>query len=197
VSVTNDVCFCGDSITAGNHVGAGEDFPTLVSTLVGGITLHNLGDPSSVINDAQGTSADAFYDAGNQANVLCVMWGINDLAGGSSAATTVAALKAWCEDRIATGWTVAVLTILPCNTFGNANTLRNAANVLVRADSSFYDLLIDVGATSTTMGADAAVENASLYSDGVHPTYAGNQLLAATIAQALVPSLVSTAWRSV
>jgi lysophospholipase L1-like esterase len=188
--------FAGDSITAGNHVGAGEDYPTLVGGMLGGVIVNNLAVPSSTIGSGtQGSDADALYNGSKPVNVCCVMWGINDLAGGASPATAKASLKTWCLARKAAGFVVAVLTILPCNTFGNANALRNEFNALVRADRSFYDLLIDVGITSTTMGADAAVGNVSLYSDGVHPTYAGNQLLAATSAQALVPRFSGVSWR--
>jgi lysophospholipase L1-like esterase len=189
--------FCGDSITAGNHVGAGEDFPTLVAAGIGSVTASNLGVPSSTIGSGtQGADADALYNGAKPVNVCCVMWGINDLAGGTSAATAKANLKTWCLARQAGGLFVAVMTLPPCNTFANANTLRNSMNDLLRADA-FYDLLIDLGDTGTTMGADAAVENASLYSDGVHPTYAGNQLLAATIAGALIPTFVSVPWRAI
>lgn len=194
---TNVVAWCGDSITAGNHVGAGEDYPSLVVAALPAIAAndHNVAEPSSVINDSQGTTADGYYDGTKQVNLCCVMWGINDLAGGATAAAMVASLKAWCLNRRSTGWTVAVLTLLPCNSFTNANSLREAANALIRADASFYDLLIDLGDTGTTMGNVSALSDASKYSDGVHPTYAGNQLLEPAITAALTPWLTEISGR--
>lgn len=194
---TNVVVWCGDSITAGNHVGAGEDYPSLVAASLTAIAANaqNIGVPSSVINDAQGTTADGYYDGTKQANLCCVMWGINDLAGGATAAAMVASLKAWCLNRRTAGWTVVVMTLLPYNTFTNANSLREAANVLIRADASFYDVLIDLGDTSTTMGNVSALSDTGKYSDGVHPTYAGNQLLEPAITSALTLQLTEITGR--
>ncbi len=198
---TNVVVWCGDSITAGNHVGAGEDYPSLVAVALPGIAANdqNVAVPSSVINDTQGTTADGYFDGTKSANICCVMWGINDLSGGATAAQMVASLKAWCQNRLRHGWTVVVLTLLPCNSFTNANSLREAANVLIRADSSFYSALIDLGDTSTVMGNVSALSDTAKYSDGVHPTAAGNVLLEPTITAALTTLLANStlAYRSV
>ena len=196
---TNVVVWCGDSITKGNHVGAGEDFPSLVAASITAIAANdqNIAVPSSTINSGQGTAADGYYDGTKQANVCCVMWGINDLAGGATAATTKASLKTFCQARQSAGFSVLLMTLLPCNTFTDANSLREAANVLIRADSSFYSVLVDLGDTGTTMGNVSALSDTAKYSDGVHPTYAGNQLLEPAITAGLTTLLSDGRFSSV
>lgn len=200
MSKSNIFVGCGNSIMAGNHVNPGEVYLDLVtvSLPVLAANYHNVAVPSSVINNTQGLAADAFINFNKQTNILCVMWGINNLAGGDSAATTTAALKSWCQLRKAAGWTVVVLTLLPCNSFGSANSLREATNVLIKADTSFYDALIDTGDTGTLMGNVSALTGTTYYSDGVHPTALGNTLLEPLITSGLTTLLVnsSVGWKS-
>jgi len=179
---TGNIVWVGDSITAGNHVGAGEDFPTLVTTQLtaNGFTVakHNIGIPSDFLaGTTQGATADGLFDSGKDRNVCVIMLGINDLASGTSGASHEATLQTFCLARRSAGFKIVVCTILPIN---DAATLARTktSNSLVRGDASFYDRLVDVGAGSgTTMGADAAPLDGSLYSDTVHPTLLGNQLL--------------------
>lgn len=185
---THVVVWCGDSITAGNHLPAGQDYPTLVAGALSLSALHNLGGPSSEVNETQGSAADLLYDASKDINICSAFWGPNDIADVGVTAF-VSNLKTFCANRKATGFYTVAMTVLPFNTYPNANSLRDSANATLRADTSFCDLLIDLGATSTTMGADAACANTSLYLDGIHPTFFGNQLLTKTIAAALLTPL--------
>ena len=79
------------------------------------------------------------------------------------------------------------LTVLP-NGGGTINPLRAVCNPLIAADLGiWYDALADIGNTATTMGADAAPSNPTLYNSGdlVHPTNFGNGLLEPTVTSAI------------
>lgn len=121
------------------------------------------------------------------AKILTVLIGHNDMASGDSAATFFANLKSYCLARKAEGWVVVVATVLP-STVSGFNVKRNAANVLIRADPSFYDALCDFD-TNPTIGADAAASNVTYYSDGTHPTQAGQNLLAPIMQATINPLL--------
>lgn len=124
---------------------------------------------------SRAATVDAAYDAGKTNNVLFVLIGANNLASGDPAAF-VASLKTYCQARQAVGWKVVLATVLP-QTISGFNTNRNTANALIVADPTFYDGLarFDLDAT---MGCDACASNLTYYSDGKHPTAAGQALLA-------------------
>lgn len=130
---------------------------------------------------------DSYYDPKRSKNVLSIFIGANDLSGVTSVASFFADLKAYCLARKAVGWKIILGTLLP-NTNSGFNTKRNAANVLINADPSFYDVLADF-ASDATMGTDAAASDTGLYVDGVHPTAAGHVILGA-IEEAAILSLL-------
>lgn len=76
---------------------------------------------------------------------------------------------------------VAICTLLP-NTRPGYNALRVSVNSRLRTGlvAGDFDFLIDFD--TTTMGAAGAEANTALYGDGVHPTAAGNDVLAAKYA---------------
>lgn len=114
--------------------------------------------------------------------VLWVLCGRNDLQA-VSAETFFASLKSYCQDRQAEGWLVVLATLLP-STFSGFNTKRNTVNSSIVADATFYDVLCRFDQVAN-MGADSDASNATYYSDGTHPTAAGNNLLA-PVAQAAI-----------
>jgi lysophospholipase L1-like esterase len=174
------VVFAGDSITAGNHVSAGEDFPTLVGTALPAITVHNIGVPSSTCDsDGQGATADGLYVAG-AINICCVLFGAND-GTSKTAATFNSDLATWVAARETTGFVVIVLTMLPCGSYSSA-AFRAAVNANTR---SSYARVADIGALAATMGAEAATSDTQLYSDAVHPTAYGNTLIEPTVTAAV------------
>jgi hypothetical protein len=180
---TYNIVWPGNSIQAGNHVGGPpNDYPSMViAALPAGATgtSHNIAVPSSSIDNAgQGATADGLYDGTKQVNICVVEFGVNDIAGGESAATFVANLKTFCLARRAKGFKVVVCTII---SWGSINATRDAANALIRADPSFYDGLADIGNNATTMGADNAYLDTSIYQADNHPTILGNQNLEAVI----------------
>jgi lysophospholipase L1-like esterase len=94
-------------------------------------------------------------------------------------------LKAYCLAQRAAGWNkIAVLTILPQTTSG-FNAFRDAANALIVADTSFYDAIVRLDQDSV-LGCDACAANTTYYNtDGIHPTTAGENLLAADVVPVL------------
>lgn len=107
--------------------------------------------------------------------ILSVMIGRNDLLSlGTS--TYLTNLASYCDDRRAAGWTVVVCTILP-STESGFNTARNTVNTTLRTwVGTHCDALVDFD-TDPTIGADEAAEDTDYYSDGTHPTAAGQVLL--------------------
>lgn len=185
------VAFEGDSIISGN--GTTTSYATQAGTTLGQPPLFadlwavasstiTGGAPSLA---ARAAAVDAAYSTAlYRKNVLVVACGHNDRASG--AATAFAAYKAYCQARRAVGYKVIAVTLLP-STVGGFNTpYRDTFNASVRGDTSFYDALCDLGADAT-MGPDAAASDTLLYGDGVHPTQAGHDALAAPFLASLTP----------
>lgn len=171
--------FEGDSITFGLGIPTPDKFSTLVLDQVppvaSGIVTAVSGSTLTDLN-TRATSDDALINP-SLINILTVLIGANDLSTSITAATFVADLKTYCLARIAAGWKVVVMTILPKANDVTFNAKRNSANTLIRADTSFYDALVDLAANGT-IGPDAAATDTSLYFDGVHPTVLGNSIIA-------------------
>ena len=115
--------------------------------------------------------------------VLSVLCGANDFDDGLTTSQFLAAYASYLDDRRAAGFPVAVGTILP-RTAPGFNTWRNTCNTEIRLWATggstvpgiHADAIIDFAAEAT-MGPDAAASNATYYSDGTHPTNAGQVLL--------------------
>lgn len=112
--------------------------------------------------------------------------GINNFVFGDSAATAVSRLEAYCDARRAAGWKVVVCTLTPDTQDAGGNTFRNAVNALIYAWSpgAHADAIADFAA-DPTMGPDAAANDTTLYSDGIHPTLYGHSILANVAAKAI------------
>jgi lysophospholipase L1-like esterase len=109
--------------------------------------------------------------------ILTVLIGRNDLAA-LGVTAWLAALSSYLDARRAAGWIVVLGTVLPATASG-FNALRNTANTTLRTWTGVHcDALIDFAANAT-MGPDAAASNATLYSDGTHPTSTGQANLEA------------------
>lgn len=125
--------------------------------------------------------------------VLSLLIGANH--GNETPAEFVAALKEYCLFQIAAGWIIDLTTLTPCAT-GGYNTWRNTVNSLIIADTSFYHTLCRFDLVNH-MGADGDEANTTYYSDGKHPTVAGQTLLAAakkTSLEAALAISTSTPW---
>lgn len=181
------VVWVGDSITAGNHVSSGEEFPALVVAQIPSLDSHNISVPSSTCDSAsQGAAADALYDGTKDVNLCVILFGANDGVT-KSAATFESDLASFVAARRSTGFLDVILTMLPCGSYDSV-AFRAAINANAL---STYPRVVDIGSTATTMGAEAAKNDGSLYSDTVHPTAAGNVLLEPAITAAIRSLLVS------
>lgn len=171
------VCFEGDSITAGTSLR--QQYPYLALNGLNPVRNgRNFAVAGSTLSDLNSRAAgvDALYDPSRRRNILFVLEGKNDLLG-LGAATWESTFQAYCQARRAAGWKVIVATLLPSTDVG-FNAARNPANTWLRANwGDFADALCDFAA-DPTMGPEAAAGNDSLYSDGTHPTAAGEALLA-------------------
>jgi hypothetical protein len=115
-----------------------------------------------------------------------ILFGANDGVT-KSAATFESDLASFVAARRSTGFLDVILTMLPCGSYDSV-AFRAAINANAL---STYPRVIDIGSTSTAMGAEAAKNNGSLYSDTVHPTAAGNVLLEPAITAAIRSLLMS------
>jgi lysophospholipase L1-like esterase len=190
----NIVC-TGDSITLGNHVAAGDGYVDLLGDALPSATVVNLGAGGASLSGGAGTAADAEYDAGSDFNICTVLFGANDMTtsgANQTGAQFEASLKSWCQDRQAAGFLVVVLTTLAHNTDGGVQIpRRNVANGLTRSDPSFYDGLADI-ALDPIMGTDTSQNNTTYFSDGVHPTLAGNVIIADILGDVISALVVAT-----
>lgn len=167
----------GDSITAGIGVSMGG-YPGYLATntlkvynlAVGGSTVDDLVLRESGVNAYNGTANETFT----------VLIGRNDItAPGYNRTTFLNTLSAYLDRVRATGKYVVLGTILPSNVNVGYNAERNTVNTTLRTWVGVHcDAIVDFGDTGTAMGADAAPSNLTLYSDGTHPTDAGQALLA-------------------
>jgi lysophospholipase L1-like esterase len=94
-----------------------------------------------------------FREAACGKNILCVWEGTNDVYFGASATAAYNNLVAYCQAAQATGWKVAVGTLLPRQDAGvpaGFETDRLAVNVNIRTNyATFADALMDIGADAS------------------------------------------------
>lgn len=148
------------------------------------VTVMGFGGATLASMSARATKTDAILpsaaDRVGRKFILTVLIGANDLAAGyaNNAAGYTTALAAYCAARRAAGWTVVICTILPTTQASNYNTTRNTVNTNIRASwvGLYVDAICDFAADAT-MGPDAAASNVTYYSDGIHPTDAGQVIL--------------------
>lgn len=135
-----------------------------------GGTLTNLISNAAVVDGVLPASL------GSNDYILSVLIGTNDLTASSDVPAFLADLAAYCDARRAAGWKVALGTLLPADR-SNFNTRRNTANTTIRTWAGVHaDVIIDFAA-NTTIGEDGDELNTTYYSDGVHPTLAGQEIM--------------------
>lgn len=183
----------GDSLTVGQGVAAGSDYPTQLNTLLGaGYSFSNTavgGQTAAEANSDAETQVDALYDTNAKIN-LCWAWmGTNDMQYGVNPNIAYRRYRDYCLRRKYKGFKVMAFTVLPRSDGGGLagfETKRQAFNTLVRNNyTQFAERLVDVAA-NTTIG-DSGDENNTTYyqSDKVHLTAAG---------QTIIRDLANTEW---
>ena len=179
-SIPVNIVWEGDSITAGylannnsfaNQYTGVANFSVINSTITGAAP--------SLTNRA--ASVDAKIVPG-LVNVLVVMTG-NDMLL-DTAALQLSRFATYLDDRGAAGWNKRiVLSTLPRTTVG-FNAKRATANAGLPAFVGVHcETFIDLDTTS--IGADADASNVAKYSDGIHPTIAGQDVIFAVVAPVL------------
>lgn len=183
-AIENVVVFEGDSIFEGNAYTPLSPVPERVmadmpantfvaNTAKSGSSINSSGTPGSYTTSlyARRLTIDnaLLYPASN--HVLCVGAGTNDM-NSNTAATFLANLKAYCQERRNAGWKVVVGTCLPCTySAGGFNAKRATANAEINNVANigvYWDAVADQGGDAT-YAVDGAELNASYYPDTVHP----------------------------
>lgn len=172
-SVNNDVVIQeGDSNTASGSIGYatkwGSENPTFDRT--------NLAVSGSGIIQLNSRQADALaYNA----EVLSVLIGGNDLSNTTNYPTTqdwIDALFAYFAPFRAAGTKVVACTVLPDAFDAVQNSRRVTVNAALKAAmGTEFDALADFDAT--IMGDDATASDTTYFSDGIHMTDAGHNII--------------------
>lgn len=175
----------GDSITQGAFVEKGYValYGANSSPITNGTNRAVSGSGLTSMN-ARASAADAFIPAVKETGFKAIyfaMIGTNDDGGGSDSAAYAAALGQHFANRKAAGFTYCVAATLLAKG-GNAtfNANRAALNTILRSSAWQttwgIDAVVDFAANAT-IGTDAAASNTTYFSDGVHPTQAGNVVM--------------------
>jgi lysophospholipase L1-like esterase len=163
----------GDSITAADGSYAYLHGPAATTPQIGGVWATN----GAGLATLTGRAAALDQCIGNAPkHILSVLIGANDLKSYSSAAQYITDFAAYCAARRAAGWLVVVCTILP-QTDATHNTRRASVNAAIAGWVGINCDAIADFASNTTMGDDADAANITYYSDGLHPTAAGQAVL--------------------
>lgn len=192
--VNNFLCAEGDSITVG-HVTTNGGYPHLFAPVssplvkganhaIGGATLQIRAAGANSLYGRRAINA-AMIPGNKRGRKYCFtfMIGHNDFVLDAiylaSPSTFVADLGTFAQAMKSDGWDrVAIGTILP-STLTGFNTWRNTVNALITptwAAANGVDAIFDFAANAT-IGPDAAASNLTYYSDGTHPTDAGQAIL--------------------
>lgn len=193
VSATPQLHAIGDSITVG--FGASTPWPSLLSlTNQPAYTTTNWGIFGVYLQAIDGSEANRVglrCLTSNGPSLALVFAGTNDLYSGYGTAVTYAALAGEIQTLKQAGCRIFVGTMISRTgndgAGGSMDNDKNAydAMILSRAKQSGADGVIDFAA-NPLLGADGAYANTTYFSgDGVHPTQAGQQLLANAASNAL------------
>ena len=177
-------CAEGDSITAALNaypfIFGPNASPTVfgADVAVGGSTLANLNSRAAALDATLPTNRTG------RKFILSVLIGANDLGSYSSAANYITDLAAYCDARRAAGWLLVVCTLLPRANGGDSatfNTRRAVVNPAILTWVGTHADAVSDFAGNATMGPDAAASDTTYYSDGLHPTAAGQAILETVI----------------
>jgi len=165
---------------------------------------QQLGTPFLVYNTGRGnnTVSDELTNQTNKYSTLVntfprqifTVWlGVNDFnLNGDSAATIFSNLLTFCTNlkTFRSDCVVIIFTELPCNntTVPTIETDRQTLNTSIRSQGSPpWDFICDIG-NDATIGQAGQHTNSTYYSDGLHPTFAGDTIIANT-AYAIIKDL--------
>lgn len=170
----------GDSITFGFGVNTINRWTVYAETNIGhgAIRVADVATSGFQWSNMQSRSTavvDVWYSSSRTKNICVCMGATNALISGSSAATVFSQALTYIQARKAIGWAVIVGTCLPSVLIDGAKeTARVSYNALVLSNAIAEGYTVaDVAAISEMSDPN----NATYYSDGTHPTAAGQALL--------------------
>lgn len=192
------IVFHGDSITFGfSASGPSTTYPSVTRSLLGSSSwmTDNQGVSGRTIQTIAGLIGTALSDVkrtGTPRNVVCVLGGVNDASAGRSTSQILADIESACLAARSAGFTVLVGTLLDCTGFltfpggySGFATDRATINASIRSNYLTYaDAVMDFAADSR-IGANGAADSATYFADKLHPTDAGNAIMAEIAADAV------------
>lgn len=178
----------GDSITAG-----ATGWPAQLRTVapldwythnvaVGGSSLNNSTPAANINSAARKATLDELrvrYATANPGRpvLTTILTGHNEVAlDGNSAATFLAELETYCDERRAAGHTVVVVPPTPSTTAGVAAFRATVAAAVAGWVGTHADYVVDW--TGVSGMADADASNTALWTDGIHPSAAQSLVMA-------------------
>lgn len=189
----NLVVVDGDSRCRNYPYGATNPTPAqvwpavLANTLNEPVLMPNFGidgQTQASMNADATAQVDTLYSAGYSTNIAICAGGINDVAGGSSAATVQGRIQTYCEARRTAGFEVIASTMFACASLTAPEEIeRIAVNTWLRANyATFADGLCDLDADArlSTTG-----DTTYFLADGVHLTAGGHAVVAELMATEL------------
>lgn len=135
------------------------------------------------------TRVDPILSQPGATKYLVIFAGTNDIfLNSTTGANTWTLLQTYISARISAGWTAAnicVGTMLPRQSSNESN--RTALNNAIRSNQGTYGYKIADFAANATMGTSGQENNATYYSDTIHPTDAGQVILGNIVSAQLFP----------
>lgn len=177
----------GNSLTRGFPEGVGLTYPTILRAMLsGGWSVTNLGvdgqTTEQMLADAA-TQVDPLFNAANARNIIVVWPCLQSITGGETAAQVYTTVTTYIQGRQAAGFEVIVMTMMKWGSASGGNeTIRQALNVLIIANTAGADLVVDIAADSR-LSNTADVE--FFYSDATHLNALGYTVVAGLLAAEL------------
>lgn len=191
VGSVNEV-FIGDSITHGT--GGVTPYPTQVlSQQPSTYSVENEGvGGATTISTIYGTTPNTLplasilsgdRNGAKNVNVMFTLLGVNDICSYGAAASDVYVnlQNIWRIGR-QYGYKVVAMTLIDSNCYNQGVIIT--LDSLIRSIPSYYDALVDLAA-DPTMGCVDCANNKMYFIDGVHPTTAGDTIIAQAILAAI------------
>ena len=184
-TTTPQAVFTGDSLTNGEGVTPFENF--LATNTTYNVTNYGIGNITAQQNmSLLATREKAAYAPNSGVNISFIWNGTNDVAThGRTAQQAVTSILQECQLMHSFGFRTIVATTISRGLSGTSEdaTVKNAINLLLRAQAlTACDVLADF-AGNPLVGADGAYANTTYYqADQTHLTQAGQQNVIAPIA---------------
>lgn len=167
----NTVLCIGDSITDGECAPAGAPYPSRLAGLSGKRTINEgvCGSTTATGVGRIGTLLER-----NNPGFVCILYGINDLTFGRGRTEMLTNLRSMVQAAKGNKSVPILATLLP--TYDSHGFI---AGEVVKANDSIRQLARDEGARLCDLEQEFGNNRALIQVDGLHPSDAGNQVIAA------------------